>query len=589
MLNESLMARARYDSHSAWSTGDIGLMKTISIFATGVALLVAVAACNTKPADLSPVRTVADITPSDVRSRIYLIADDSMMGREAGAPGNFVMTSYVAREMQRLGLEPGGENGTWFQTIPMVRRSTDSTSTMSVGSDNLAVFRDFIPIRPSSTVRFSTALPAGTYSTVYGGRAGDSAVVLDPADVANKVIVFDAPPGANGQPASSYSTPAAQAISRYPQAAAIMIASLDLQSANSVRSRGSGLAGQSATIHTPFGMLISSAAASKIIGGALANAKPGARGADVRLDVRFSERPVEAPARNVIAIVRGSDPALRNEYVAIGAHSDHIANAARAVDHDSLFAYNRVMRPNGSDPRVARTTPITPAEVARVSAMRDSLRKLHAPRRDSIYNGADDDGSGSVALLEIAENLANRNHPRRSVLIVWHTGEEAGLLGSAWFTDHTTVPHDSIVAQINMDMVGRGEKRDNPVAGPRYIQVMGSRRLSKDLGDLVDSVNAARREPYNIDYSFDAPRHVQNRYCRSDHYMYARTGIPIAYISRGYHPDYHMVTDEPQYISFDGLAHVAEFVRDIALSVANRNDRLRVDKPKPDPLAPCQQ
>ena len=186
----------------------------------------------------------------------------------------------------------------------------------------------------------------------------------------------------------------------------------------------------------------------------------------MKLDVRFSERPVEAPARNVIAIVRGSDPALRNEYVAIGAHSDHIANAARAVDHDSLLAYNRVMRPNGADPRVARTAPVTPAEIARIAAIRDSLGKLRAPRRDSIYNGADDDGSGSVALLEIAENLAGRNRPRRSVLIVWHTGEESGLLGSAWFTDHTTVPHDSIVAQINMDMVGRGEKRDNPVAGP---------------------------------------------------------------------------------------------------------------------------
>lgn len=559
------------------------------IIVTGGALVVAIASCTPKSADLSPLRTAADITQADVRSRIYLIADDSMMGREAGAQGNFVMTSYVAREMERLGLEPGGENGTWFQTIPMVRRSTDSTSTIAVGNENLVVFRDFIPIRPTSTVRFSTTLPAGTYGTVYGGRAGDSSVVLNPADVADRVIVYDAPLGANGQPTSVYSTPAAQAISKYPQAAAIMIASLDVQTATSVRSRGSGLAGQTVPVHTPFGILISSGAASKIMGGALAAAKVGARGADVKVDVRFSERPVEAPARNVIAIVRGSDPALRNEYVAVGAHSDHIANAARAVDHDSLFAYNRVMRPNGADPRVARTTPITPAEIARIAAIRDSLRKLRAPRRDSIYNGADDDGSGSVALLEIAENLASRNRPRRSVLIVWHTGEESGLLGSAWFTDHTTVPHDSIVAQINMDMVGRGEKRDNPVAGPRYIQVMGSRRLSTDLGDLVDSVNAARKEPYSIDYSFDAPRHVQNRYCRSDHYMYARTGIPIAYISRGYHPDYHMVTDEPQYISFEGLAHVAEFVRDIALAVANRNDRVRVDKAKPDPLAPCQQ
>ncbi len=499
------------------------------------------------------------------------------------------MTSYIAKEMERLGLEPGGENGTWFQTIPMVRRSADSTSTVSVNGETLQVFRDFIPIRPSSTVRFSTVLPSGTYGTIYGGRAGDSSVTLSASDVADRIIVLDAPLGANGQPTATYSTAAAFTIARYPGAAAIMIGSLDLQSANSVRSRGSGLAGQTVPVHTPFGILSSSGVAAKIMGAPLATIKPGARGSDVRLDVRFIDWPVEAPARNVIAIVRGSDSALRGEYVAIGAHSDHLANSTRAVDHDSLFAFNRVMRPNGGDTRVLNNAPATPDQLNRIASIRDSLRRIRAPRRDSIFNGADDDGSGSVALLEIAENLANRRRPRRSILIVWHTGEESGLLGSAWFTDHTTVPHDSIVAQINMDMVGRGEKWDNPVAGPRYVQVMGSRRLSQDLGDLVDSVNAGRKTPYAIDYSFDAPRHVQNRYCRSDHYMYARTGIPIAYISRGYHPDYHMVTDEPQYISFDGLANVAGFVRDIALGVANRNDRVRVDKSKPDPLAPCQQ
>jgi len=366
-----------------------------------------------------------------------------------------------------------------------------------------------------------------------------------------------------------------------------VIADLELQT-NPARP-GSGLAGQTVPVHTPFGILSSSGAAAKIMGGPLAGVKPGTRGKDVKIDIRFIDRPVDAPARNVIAIVRGSDPNLKGEYVAIGAHSDHLGNAARAVDHDSVFAYNHVFRPNGADQRGASNAPPTAEQLARVAQIRDSLRRIRAPRRDSIYNGADDDGSGSVALLEIAENLAAAPHPRRSIMLVWHVGEESGLLGSAWFTDHPTVPHDSIVAQLNMDMVGRGEKRDNAVAGPRYIQVIGSRRLSKDLGDLLDSVNAVRKVPYEIDYSFDAPRHVQNRYCRSDHYMYARTGIPIAYISRGYHPDYHQVTDEPQYISYEGLANVAGFVRDIALAVANRNDRVRVDKPKPDPLAPCQQ
>lgn len=552
-------------------------------------LMLFAGACVRTSTSPAPARTTAAITPEDTRSRIYLVADDSMLGREAGAHGNFVMTEYLAREMKRLGLEPGGESGTWFQTIPMVRRSADSTSTLVVNGETLNVADDFIPIRPSATVRLSSTIPAGIYQTVYGGRAGDSSVTLSPADVRDRIIVLDAPLGANGQPTSVYGTAAAWTIARYSGAAAIMIAALDLQSESARRSSGSGLAGQTTRGRTPFGFLVSRAAAEKIMGSPLVSAMGGIRGADVRANVQFLERPVEAPARNVIAIVRGRDPALRGEFVAIGAHSDHVAPSPRAFDHDSVIAFNQVMRPNGADRRVAGSSVPTAEQKARIAAILDSLRRVHPPRRDSIFNGADDDGSGSVALLEIAESLASGTRPRRSILLVWHTGEESGLLGSAWFTEHTTVPRDSIVAQINMDMVGRGEKTDNPVGGPRYIQVMGSRRLSDDLGDLVDSVNAARTVPYAIDYSFDAPRHVQNRYCRSDHYMYARTGIPIAYISRGYHPAYHQVIDEPQYISYTGLANVATFVRDIALAVANRNDRVRVNKPRPDPLAPCQQ
>src|SRR4029079_9270061 len=152
-------------------------------------------------------------------------------------------------------------------------------------------------------------------------------------------------------------------------------------------------------------------------------------------------------------------------------------------------------------------------------------------------NGADDDGSGSVAALEIAESLVASPRPRRSILFVWHTAEEAGLLGSGWFTDHPTVPRDSIVAQLNMDMVGRGTADDVPRGGPRNLQIIGAQRRSTELGNVIDSVNARRAEPYVIDYSFDAPRHPLNRYCRSDHYMYARYGIPIAFFSRGYHID----------------------------------------------------
>jgi len=211
-----------------------------------------------------------------------------------------------------------------------------------------------------------------------------------------------------------------------------------------------------------------------------------------------------------------------------------------------------------------------------------------------VYNGADDDGSGSVAVLEIAEAFAKSNpKPKRSIIFVWHTGEEAGLLGSQWFTDHPTVARDSIVAQLNMDMVGRGDAFDytgpTTPGGPDYLQLVGSRRLSTELGDLVEAVNKTERHPLQIDYAFDANGHPERIYCRSDHYNYARYGIPITFFTTGLHMDYHQLTDEPQYIDYEHMAHVTQLVHDAAVAVANLDHRVVVDKPKPDPHAACVQ
>ena len=464
---------------------------------------------------------------------------------------------------------------------------------MSVNGETLQLFTDYAPIRPTATIRFAPGLAPSALETVYGGRAGDSSVTLRADVVRGRLVILDAPLGTNGQPTGSYNTQAAFSISRFPGASAIAIAALDLVSAGAASSLRSGGLGLSATAgnstQLPFGLVISSATAARMMGAQPGSLRPGARGNSVIVDVRFDEQAVNFPARNVIAILRGSDPLLHGQYVAIGAHSDHIAPTTLGVDHDSLRAYNRVMRPFGAESRIVVASAPNAAQVVQIQASIDSVRRLRPARRDSIFNGADDDASGSVAMLEIAESLAKGARPRRSILFVWHTGEESGLLGSAFFTENTTVPRDSIVAQLNMDMVGRGMATDLAGGGARNIQVIGSRRLSTDLGNVVDSVNATSADPYLIDYGPDAPRHIQNRYCRSDHYMYARTGIPIAYISRGYHQDYHLVTDEAQYISYDGLARVAAFVRDISVALADRNDRVRVDKAKPDPLAPCQQ
>jgi hypothetical protein len=537
-----------------------------------------------------PARTQTAITPADVRARIYLIADDSMRGRQAGFTGNFMMTNYLAAEAARLRLEPAGENGTYFQTIPMVRRMVDSTSSLIVGSDSLALFADFALMRRTSTLRVSRSLIADALIPIYAGRAGDTAGTITAEQAAGRLVVFSAPLGANGRPTGVYTAVAADAIARFPTAAAIAISNLDFitpAAANSLRAVTAALVGSDdSAANAPTGILLSVRAAEKIFGARLDSVAIGAAGRHVAAKIAFVDRPVEAPARNVVALLRGSDPTLRGQIIAIGAHSDHLGIARVAADHDSLRAFDRVMRPEGAQ---------TPASVPtaeqgqRIRTILDSLRRIHPPRADSIFNGADDDGSGSVAALEIAESLVAAPRPRRSILFVWHTAEEAGLLGSGWFTDHPTVPRDSIVAQLNMDMVGRGAAEDVRRGGPRNLQIIGAQRRSTELGSVIDSVNARQTEPYVIDYSFDAPGHPLNRFCRSDHYMYARYGIPIAFFSRGYHIDYHVVTDEPQYINYDGLARVAGFVRDVAIGLANRDQRLVLDRPKPDPRAPCRQ
>jgi Zn-dependent M28 family amino/carboxypeptidase len=242
----------------------------------------------------------------------------------------------------------------------------------------------------------------------------------------------------------------------------------------------------------------------------------------------------------------------------------------------------------GADSRV---TSATPEQQARVRQILDSLRRVHTPRLDSIRNGADDDGSGTVSILEIAEKLAGSGaRPHRSILFVSHTGEEAGLFGSRWFTDHPTVPVDSIVAEIDQDMVGRGTASDLPEAGTTYLEVVGARRLSREFGDLLESANARQPVPFVFNYTYDAPNHPLQYYCRADHYSYARYGIPSVAFSRGEHLDYHQVTDEAQYISYPDLARVSRMVYDAALLVANAAQRPRLDQPKPaDPHGPCRQ
>jgi hypothetical protein len=527
--------------------------------------------------------TSAEITPRDLERRLFIIAHDSMMGRETGSEGDYKTAEYIASEFRRLGLEPGGENGTYFQTVPFWRAAVDTVSHIEANGTTLVAGRDFLPATPQAPARALDGV-----AVVYGGPADDSTRWVSPRQATGKVVVLDVPPG------SPMRNPGA-APPRWQGVVALAIVNLDLVGSESVARLREGRPVPDTTRNPraiPV-LWISRSAATTLLGTDLATLTPGAAGSTLRGRFDIARTPVRFPARNVIGILRGSDPTLRGQYVALTAHNDHVGFDHSPVDHDSLRSFNRVIRPMGAD---SPTREPTASEWGLIRAILANLRRVNPVRLDSIRNGADDDGSGTVSILEIAEALARgKAYPRRSILFVSHTGEEAGLLGSRWFTDHPTVPLDSVVAEIDQDMVGRGTIVDMPRGGtgagsPTYLEVIGAKRLSREFGELLEAANARQPLPFNFDYTYDQPGHPLRYYCRADHYSYARYGIPSVSLSRGEHLDYHQVTDEAQYIAYPDLARVSRMVHDAALSIADAPSRPKLDAPKQtDPNAPCRQ
>ncbi|MDQ6612536.1 MAG: M28 family peptidase, partial [Gemmatimonadota bacterium] len=317
------------------------------------------------------------------------------------------------------------------------------------------------------------------------------------------------------------------------------------------------------------GATISEALASKLFGKPPEGLVVGAPGLPVTGNWSYEWHMSKTPGRNVIAILPGSDPARAAEYVLVGAHNDHVGTNATAVDHDSLRAVNIITRPQGNNDPACRPNL---AQQHSIDSLIKRARSIRAPRRDSIMNGADDDGSGTAVMLEIAEKFASEK-PARSIIFVSHEGEEAGLLGSKYFTDHPTIPLTSIVAAHNMDMLGKGRADQVKFGGPTSVQTLGSRRLSREFGDIIDSVNATRTETMAIDKSWDVVANPMNRFCRSDQVNYVLHNVPVTYFSLGYAEDYHQPTDEPQYIEYDHAARLARFIHDIMYAIAMRKDR----------------
>jgi hypothetical protein len=577
------------------------------------------------PARVAPAPTTAAVNVHDLQVRLYQFADDSMLGRQVGRVGNMKGTTYIAAEVKRLGLMPAGDNGTYFQVLPYHLHEFTSHSRLTVDGNPLSWSQDWLAVPGPRAPR-----PVSSVEVVFGGVAGDTTNQISAAQAAGKFVVLLPAPPAPPQPAGAgragggggrggrggFGSP-----SRFAEAVAVATIDLDalttaqraainnpiVATLSTAGGRGGGggrggrgAAAPAAPVDTITVLrqqidalapqatirLTRAAAANLFRRRSVEGLALGTKGGSVTASFDFIELPTEW-ARNVAAIIPGSDPTLRNEYVAIGAHNDHVGITA-PVDHDSLKAFNdarnRMLLANNM-------VALTPEQLGTIHVNMDSVRKLFpSPRVDSINNGADDDGSGSMAVLEMAEAIQGMKvKPKRSVLFVWHTGEEAGLVGSNFFTHNPTVPMDSVVAQINIDMIGRGRAEDVPGGGPDYLGVVGSFFDSKDLGETVAAVNRKQAKPLALDYKYDTTltwSGYNNIYGRSDHYNYALQGVPIAFFFTGLHGDYHQRTDEPEFIDYPHYAKIANYIRDIVVEVGN-GPRPRMNGTKPaKPVAP---
>jgi len=529
------------------------------------------------PAQTEPVA----VSPDSLRHDLFAVADDSMGGRATGSRGDAEASAWVAAAFARFGLAAAGDSGTYYQVVPFVRISLDTTSGLDVNGTHLAAGRDVLPfgLQMSWTVQGA--------QTLYAGPLDDSTTWPGADQSAGKLLLFRRPPGGDLR-AAFHAMVALRRGPRFAHAAGFAFSGLDEVSADVLAQVTESRITTDTMLFSIVraSLLVTARAASALLGTPFSSATPGTVGPPVSGSVAFVRRRLAYPARNVIGILRGADPALQATYVALSAHHDHLGLALPPLDHDSVRAFNRVVRPMGAD---SPPRPATPEEAARIAALLDSLRATGPDHADSVFNGADDDGSGTVALVELARVLSEGPRPRRSILFISHAAEELGLLGSRWYSDHPTVPRDSIVAEIDMDMVGRGGATDLPHGGPGYLEVVGSRRLSTEFGDLIEAVAAKEPQAFHFNYEYDAPGHPLQYYCRADHYSYARYGIPSVSLSTGEHLDYHQVTDEAQFVDYAQLARVTALVGDVALAVANLDHRPVVDGRRQDPRAPCSQ
>ena len=462
-------------------------------------------------------KAVQTITTADIRRRIGIIADDSMRGRDTPSPELDEVAAYIAHEYRGFGLKPAGDSGRFEQRYSLDRVQIVAESSVVLvhggGDASLTYGTDFV----FGDNQFENGDYAGELVLVSGAVGG--ALPADTAALAGKMIILATGPRNRGE---------RQRVIGWKPAGIVLAspASDSIWSQFVTRTTRAGLRDPSRPVSSPLLIAVRVATLQQLVtrlGADFAGAQSGSTftvkslgGAQLHVHARIQS--VERnSAPNVVAVLEGSDPQLKNEYIVFSAHMDHIGVAG----------------PRGSG-------------------------GCRAQGADSICNGADDDGSGTVAVVALAEAFARLNpRPKRSLIFLNVSGEEKGLWGSAYFAEHPPVPVQNIVADLNIDMIGRNWKDTIVAIGKEH----------SDLGATLNRVAAAHPE-LNM-HAIDDIWPQENFYFRSDHYNFARKGVPILFFFSGTHDDYHRPGDSPDKIDAEKESRIARLVFYLGLDVAN--------------------
>ncbi len=479
------------------------------------------------PGTIATPAAISTIREADLKRDLFAMASDDMRGREAGTLDEMRASMWVADQLRAIGLKPRGEDGTYFQWFNMRRtRVSTISSTLRIGGKAFAIWKDFAPT--------SNTAADVTGETIFLGDDTDSTV-----DVRGRVAVAILHPTSEGTRTTTNTpeyravrqglTRQGAALTRRGASAVILVADelgdrmfdavADLQSRGAytvigganrfapAAGRGGGGRGPASR---PVPVLL-------VHRSALAQLEHDGQG----VEISIRDESFDAPSVNIIGVVPGTDPKLRDEYVVFSSHQDH-----------------------------------------------DGVR--FDVNGDSIWNGADDNASTSVALLAIARAWV-KQPSKRSALFIYHGAEERGLLGSLWHAAHPVVPLDKMAAVLNGDMIGRNN--------PDTASILGVQPPHRNSSALVEMAIEANRRTgkFVIDSTWDRPNHPEGWYYRSDHVPYARLNVPALMYSTNLHDDYHTPRDNPDKIDYAKLTRMTQWMYLTGWFVGNAKDKPGID------------